>query len=72
MSEEIKIFCLLDNKLFKINHFKFAQRAKGNHVQRIKGNWEKCCVKKMSVSIETEITKRSQIQILELKSKKLK
>jgi len=36
MSEEIKIFCLLDNKLFKINHFKFAQRAKGNHVQRIK------------------------------------
>ena len=38
MSEEIKIFCLLDNKLFKINHFKFAQRAKGNHVQRMEGN----------------------------------
>ena len=36
--EEIKIFCLPDNKLFKINYFKFAQRAKGNHVQRMEGN----------------------------------
>ena len=56
----------------KSTTLKYAQRAKGNHVQRIKGNWEKGCVKKMSLSKDTEITKRSQIQILELKSKKLK
>lgn len=54
---------LLDKDV-KSTILKYAQRAKGNHVQRIKGNWEKCCVNKTSVSIKTEMTERSQIQIL--------